>query len=80
MVLSKSHAKGGKDMKKMKRVVAMLLAVVMVFGLAACGSKKSGDDSGKEEKSNYPEKQITLICPLDQIRSADCLQQLWRKN
>ena len=51
-------------MKKMKRVVAMLLAVVMVFGLAACGSKKSGDDSGKEEKSNYPEKQITLICPL----------------
>ena len=36
-------------MKKMKRVVAMLLAVVMVFGLAACGSKKSGDDNNFSE-------------------------------
>lgn len=77
MVLSKSHAKGGKDMKKMKRVVAMLLAVVMVFGLAACGSKKSGDDSGKEEKSNYPEKQITLIRPLAAGGGSDTISRLF---
>ena len=64
-------------MKKMKRVVAMLLAVVMVFGLAACGSKKSGDDSGKEEKSNYPEKQITLICPLAAGGGSDTISRLF---
>ena len=64
-------------MKKMKRVVAMLLAVVMALGLAACGSKKSGDDSGKEEKSNYPEKQITLICPLAAGGGSDTISRLF---
>ena len=71
-------------MKKMKRVVAMLLAVVMVFGLAACGSKKSGDDSGKEKRVTIQKNRSHLFVHwqqvADQIRSADCLQQLWRKN
>ncbi len=69
----------------MKRVVAMLLAVVMVFGLAACGSKKSGDDSVVRRKRVTIQKNRSHLFVhwqqvADQIRSADCLQQLWRKN
>lgn len=66
-------------MKKMKKIVAMLLAMVMVLGLAACGSKESGDNAETEEaeKTAYPEKQITLICPLAAGGGSDTISRLF---
>lgn len=66
-------------MKRMKKIVAMLLAMVMVLGLAACGSKESIDDSGSgdAEATAYPEKQITLICPLAAGGGSDTISRLF---
>ena len=37
-------------MKKMKKLLALLLAVVMVVGFAACSSNKEGDDKKASTK------------------------------
>ena len=39
-------------MKKMKKLLALLLAVVMVVGFAACSSKKG--DGGKQRRLRLP--------------------------
>lgn len=43
--------------KEMKKVLALLLALVMVAALVACGQKKSSSES------NFPTKEITVIVP-----------------
>ena len=49
---------------KMKKVIAVILSLAMVFALAACSSS-SGEKDGEnaQEESGYPEKSITVIVP-----------------
>lgn len=49
----------------MKRVLALILAILMVFSLAACGGGK------------FPSKQITLICPLAAGGGSDAISRLY---
>lgn len=69
-------------MKKMKKIVAMLLAATMMFGLAACGSSESsesaeGDGESTEAEVAFPEDQITLICPLAAGGGSDTISRLF---
>lgn len=50
----------------MKKFAAMLLALMMVLSLSACGSKAS-----------YPSGQITLICPLAAGGGSDTISRLF---
>ena len=43
----------------MKKVIALVLALIMVFGLAACGSKKN-------ETAAWPSGDVTLYFPYDE--------------
>lgn len=49
----------------MKKVVSLLLALLLVLSLAACGEQKTPDNSdpGTENTLNYPTSPITLYCP-----------------
>lgn len=51
----------------MKRVLALILAIVMVFSLTACG--------GGNKK--FPSEQITLICPLAAGGGSDAISRLY---
>lgn len=54
----------------MKKLLAMLLAVSMMLGLVACGNSS-------EEASEFPTKQITLICPLAAGGGSDTISRLF---
>jgi len=49
----------------MKKFLALILAVLMVFSMAACGGKA------------FPSKQITLICPLAAGGGSDAISRLY---
>ena len=42
----------------MKKLIAMLLALVMVFGLAACGTTNNNETTGSNETTNAPETTV----------------------
>ncbi len=59
----------------MKRIIALLLALVTVFSLAACGKSDDNDGEGKEvEDSEYADPAKLLSAVLPQIREASSLK------
>ena len=65
----------------MKKLFAMLLAVAMVFSLAACGSNPSGENSqppvnGGNEESAEP-SQAPSEAP-SEIGRASCRERVWQ--
>lgn len=59
----------------MKKIVAMLLTLTMALSLVACSGK--ANDGGADKSSKYPEKQITLICPLAAGGGSDTISRLF---
>lgn len=59
----------------MKKVVSLLLALLLVLSLAACGEQKTPDNSdpGTENTLNYPASPITLYCPWAAGGSSDLM-------
>lgn len=59
----------------MKKVVSLLLALLLVLSLAACGEQKTPDNSdpGTENTLNYPTSPITLYCPWAAGGSSDLM-------
>ncbi len=58
-------------MKEVKKILALLLAVVMVFGLAACTSQEAPAEP--VAKVDYPTKTIEIICPFGTGGDTDAL-------
>ena len=52
----------------MKKVIALLLALLMVFGLAACGtpSNNSGNGNTQPETPKWPADAVTLYFPYNE--------------
>lgn len=68
----------------MKKYFALLLAVVMMLSLAACGSKTTASESTTSQTSagsgsalDFPTKQITVICPLGAGGASDAISRLY---
>lgn len=59
----------------MKKVVSLLLSLILVFALTACGENKtpSGDDASAGTTSGYPSSPITLYCPWAAGGSSDLM-------
>ena len=54
---------------KRNRLLALLLALVMVFSLAACGSSDRDDEDEKEETPDYNALVDAFKDALDRMRS-----------
>lgn len=54
----------------MKKLMAMLLALVMVMSLAACGEQKNNDNAGDAapDDANTPPRSPTLWKPAPPVR------------
>ena len=48
-------------MKKLTKIVALLMAAVMLLGLAACGS--SNNNESKSDGKAWPQQPVNVICP-----------------
>ena len=44
----------------MKKIIALLLATMMVFGLAACGNSASSSSGSSSEESSVPESSVEV--------------------
>jgi tripartite-type tricarboxylate transporter receptor subunit TctC len=49
----------------MKKVIALVLALIMVFGLAACGNG-GGSNNNQAEAPKWPDGDVTLFFPYDE--------------
>lgn len=46
----------------MKKLTTLVLALAMVFGLAACGNKNSGTTSKEDTNKTEKPKTVTISC------------------
>lgn len=49
-----------------KKFLSLVLAVVMVLALAACGNKTNDDNNTNSDNNNatdFPTKPMTIVCP-----------------
>ena len=50
----------------MKKVIALVLALIMVFGLAACGGGGGSNNNNSAEAPKWPDGDVTLYFPYDE--------------
>ena len=67
---------------KMKKLVALLLAALMVFGLAACGGGKSNNTNNAAKELGFP-KEVTVYIPQKEgnmlDKSGRVMVKFWEK-
>lgn len=67
-------------MKKIKKIIAILLSVLMVLSLAACGNNTESDDNGVSKNQNQEKKSHKIAVALSSVGSPEMLQKEYLEN